>query len=198
LLLPIVPTIVTAASGGLLANNINDMDKAIIIIIISYIMMGMGLLLALSIIAIYIYRIFAHRLSPLGQGTYGFIQIGSACQKVIGDNKYISNLVSFAYSMSFIIALTLWGYALWYLIFAIFSIGLSIKQKIPFNIGWWSLTFPIGVFTAATLNIGEILNSKVLLILSSIITVCLVIIWLFLIIKTCLNCRRNTTNPPNE
>jgi C4-dicarboxylate transporter/malic acid transport protein len=194
-LLPIVPAVVTAASGGLLANHI-DVERGLIILIISYVMMGMGLLLALSIIVIYFYRLAVHKLppkeviissflplGPLGQGAYGMIQIGSAAQRILGD-KYIQGLGDTAYAVGFIMALLLWGYGLWYLCVAVFSVGITVKQKIPFNMGWWGLTFPLGVFTAATLSIGDILDSMFFNVLAAIFTCILVVIWLAVILKT--------------
>ncbi|EIE84854.1 hypothetical protein RO3G_09564 [Rhizopus delemar RA 99-880] len=194
-LLPIVPAVVTAASGGLLCHYL-DQTKALVILIISYITMGVGLLLALSIIVIYFYRLAIHKLppkeviisaflplGPLGQGAYGMIQLGSGAQLILGD-RYISSLGNTAYGTGFIIALLLWGYGLWYLVIAICSVGITLKQKIPFNMGWWGLTFPLGVYTAATLAIAKILDSMFFYVLTSIFTCSLVILWIIVAIKT--------------
>lgn len=194
-LLPIVPAVVTAASGGLLCHYL-DQTKALVILIISYITMGVGLLLALSIIVIYFYRLAIHKLppkeviisaflplGPLGQGAYGMIQLGSGAQLILGD-RYISGLGNTAYGTGFIIALLLWGYGLWYLVIAICSVGITLKQKIPFNMGWWGLTFPLGVYTAATLAIAKILDSMFFYVLTSIFTCSLVILWIIVAIKT--------------
>jgi C4-dicarboxylate transporter/malic acid transport protein len=195
-LLPIVPAIVTSASGGLLAQHMHHDEHAFIVLITSYVMMGMGLLLALSITVIYVYRLAIHKLppreviissflplGPLGQGSYGMIQLGIAAQTVFGD-RYIVGLGTVAQGTGFISALFLWGYGAWYLCVATFSVGITVKQKIPFNLGWWGLIFPSGVFTAATLSIGTILGSNFFLVLAAIFTCILVIIWLAVITKT--------------
>ncbi|KAI9336895.1 voltage-dependent anion channel [Pilaira anomala] len=194
-LLPIVPAVVHGSSGGLLANYIDE-QRGLVILIISYIMMGMGLSLALSIMVIYFYRLAVHNLppkeviissflplGPLGQGAYGMIQMGSAGKRLFGD-KYIVGLGDTAYSVGFLAALILWGYGAWYFIVAVFSVGNTAKQRIPFNIGWWGLTFPIGVFTAATFSIADILNSMFFNVLGSIFTCSLVVIWLAVTAKT--------------
>jgi tellurite resistance protein TehA-like permease len=62
-LLPIVPAVVHSASGGLLANHIDE-NRAFVVLIISYLLMGMGILLAISIIVIYFYRLAVHKLPP--------------------------------------------------------------------------------------------------------------------------------------
>lgn len=194
-LLPIVPAVVTSASGGLLANHIDE-NRGFIVLIISYITMGMGLCLALSIISIYFYRLAVHNLppkeviissflplGPLGQGAYGMIQLGSAAQRLFGD-KYIMGLGNTAYGAGFIAALILWGYGFWYLCVAVFSVGNTVKQRIPFNMGWWGLTFPLGVFTAATVSIGNVLDSMFFLVLGAMLTCILVVIWLAVTAKT--------------
>lgn len=195
-LLPIVPAVVTAASGGLLANHLVDLHSALVVLLISYILMGMGLMLALSIIVIYFYRLAVHKLppkeviissflplGPLGQGAYGMIQLGSAGQRVFGD-RFIQGLGNTAYGVGFIMALILWGYGLWYLCVAVYSVGTTIKYKIPFNMGWWGLTFPLGVFTAATLSIGTVLQSMFFQVLAAVFTCILVLIWLAVVAKT--------------
>ncbi|CAO3652935.1 unnamed protein product [Mucor hiemalis] len=194
-LLPIVPAVVTSSSGGLLANHIDE-GRALVVLLISYVMMGMGLLLALSIIVIYFYRLAVHKLppkeviissflplGPLGQGAYGMIQMGSAGKRLFGD-KYIHGLGDTAYGLGFLFALFLWGYGLWYLCVAVFSVGITVKQKIPFNMGWWGLTFPLGVYTAATISIGNVLDSMFFHVLGAIFVCILVLIWLAVIAKT--------------
>lgn len=199
-ILPVIPGVFIAASGGLLVNNIDDTQKAIVIIIISYMSMGASLALGFTITIICFYRLSIYKLPakevvltafiPLGafgQSAYGILELGSACEKVIGDN-YIVGLGSTAYGMSLIISFMLWGYALWFLIMAISFIGAYIwfkhKQILPFNMTWWALIFPLGSFTAATIAIGNTLNSLVFHILATIFTVILIITWIIVSIKT--------------
>jgi C4-dicarboxylate transporter/malic acid transport protein len=196
-LLPIVPAIVTAAAGGLLANHIQGEQRALVVLLISYVLMGMGLILAMMIVGIYFYRLSVHKLpakevifssfiplGPLGQGSYGMIQIGSASQRLFGD-KFITGLGSTAYGMGFLVALLLWGCGVWFLIVAIFSVMITVKKHgIPFNMGWWGLAFPFGAFIAATLSISIVLESIFFQVLSTIFICMLVVIWLVIVLKT--------------
>lgn len=84
------------------------------------------------------------------------------------------------------VALTIWGFGLVWLIIAISSI-LNVRtrgEKIPFNMGWWGFTFPIGVFTSATLQFGTELDSVAFRVLGTIFTVTLVILWLTVAVGT--------------
>lgn len=84
------------------------------------------------------------------------------------------------------VALTIWGFGLVWLSIAIASI-LHIRKRgehIPFNMGWWGFTFPIGVFTSATVQFGAELDSPAFKVLGTIYTVTLVILWLTVAIAT--------------
>lgn len=50
--------------------------------------------------------------------------------------------------------------------------------------GWWGFTFPIGVFTSATLQFGTELDSVAFKVLGTIFTVCLVLLWIVVAVGT--------------
>lgn len=82
--------------------------------------------------------------------------------------------------------MTIWGFGFVWLLIAIASI-LNIRtrgERIPFNMGWWGFTFPIGVFTSATLQFGTELDSVAFKVLGTIFTVTLVILWLTVAVGT--------------
>jgi tellurite resistance protein TehA-like permease len=65
---------------------------------------------------------------------------------------------SIVYVLGFFIALMMWGFGLIWLCFALFTIYQS--RPFPFNMGWWGFTFPLGVFSASTIQIGLEMESK--------------------------------------
>jgi tellurite resistance protein TehA-like permease len=83
-LLPIVPTIVVAASGGLIAEVLGNNFYCLITIILSYVLWGIGVPMSLMVLVIYLYRLSIHQLperevivsvflplGPIGQGAFG-------------------------------------------------------------------------------------------------------------------------------
>lgn len=87
-LLPVVPTVVAAASGGLVATVIHP---ALTVLIVSYMLWGMGMGMSFLILALYFHRLTIYHLpdaevivsaflplGPLGQGTFGIIQLSQA------------------------------------------------------------------------------------------------------------------------
>jgi tellurite resistance protein TehA-like permease len=57
-----------------------------------------------------------------------------------------------AYALGFLLALIMWGFGLVWLCFALATIYGS--RPFPFNMGWWGFTFPLGVFSACTIQLG--------------------------------------------
>jgi len=58
-----------------------------------------------------------------------------------------------AYILGFFLALLMWAFGLMWLAFALCTIYLS--RPFPFNMGWWGFTFPLGVFSASTMQLGK-------------------------------------------
>ncbi|KAK2764412.1 Plasma membrane sulfite pump involved in sulfite metabolism [Arachnomyces sp. PD_36] len=83
-LLPIVTTVVAAATGSNVADVLDNPYHALWVIIVSYVLWGIGVPLAMMVLVIYFQRLALHKLpprevivsmflpmGPLGQGGYG-------------------------------------------------------------------------------------------------------------------------------
>lgn len=171
-LLPIVSTIVAAASGSIVASVLENQQHALWTIIISYILWGTGVPLAMMVLVMYFHRLTIHKippkevivsvflpLGPLGQGSFGIMQLGKEAMRVFPNTNSLPGEVSagpILYVFGFVIGLIMWGFGLVWLFFALASIT---RSKFPFNMGWWGFTFPLGVFTVATTTIAKELPS---------------------------------------
>lgn len=169
-LLPIVSCIVAAASGGVVAAALPDADHAVITVITSYVLWGMGVPLAMVVLTMYFHRLAIHKLppsevivsvflplGPMGQGGYGIMQLGKVAAEVFPQTKTLHPMAGeMLYVLGWLIAMVLWGFGLVWLFFAVASIA---RSRFPFNMGWWGFTFPIGVFAMATISIAEQLPS---------------------------------------
>lgn len=169
-LLPIVSCIVAAASGGVVAAALPNPEHAVITIIASYVLWGMGVPLAMVVLTMYFHRLAIHKLppsevivsvflplGPMGQGGYGIMQLGKAAAEVFPQTETLHPMAGeMLYVLGWLVAIVLWGFGLVWLFFAVASIA---RSRFPFNMGWWGFTFPIGVFTMATISIAEELPS---------------------------------------
>jgi len=194
-LLPIVASEVTASAGGMLAPYFaNPMAETILMV--SYILWAFSVPLALSVLVILFLRLVTHKLpdkamavtswltlGPLGTGALGLLLLGHAAEKVlVGTN--LENIATFLSNFGVIAGLILWGYGLWWYVMAWIITLKFFKDGLPFNMGWWGFTFPVGVFTAATLQLWQATGYDIFKYFSIILSIQLAIFWILVFTKT--------------
>ncbi|KAI1081333.1 voltage-dependent anion channel [Whalleya microplaca] len=202
LLLPVVPAVVAAASGGIVAEALPSIDHAVATLIVSYLLWGLGGSFSLLILAMYFQRLNLHSVppkeaivsmflpvGPLGQGGFGIQQLGKVALKVLPKSQVLGPLaqdsfrgVEILYVLGVFAALIMWGFAVGWLAFAIISIATT--PRFPFNMGWWGFTFPLGVFTTCTSSLGENLSSPAFKILTMIFSCSVFALWLLVAVRT--------------
>ena len=196
-LLPVVPAIVVSVTGALVA-QVSSPDTAAIIIVTSYILWGMGIALAIIILTLYFHRLAIHclpnsevivsafvPLGPLGQGTYGILQLAVACEAAHLPVLAGPNAVQVIRTISIVTALVMWGFGLWWLVHGATSVWIrAVWGNLKVTMAFWGLIFPLGVFTAATGQISVMLTSKFFSYLASVFLVLLTSLWLFCAFKT--------------
>lgn len=194
-LLPIVSTIVAAATGGIVAEVLPNPQHALWTIIVSYILWGTGFPLAMVVLVMYFHRLTIHHipprevivsvflpLGPIGQGSFALMQLGKVALKTFPVTKtFADDTGRFFYNLGNYAALIIWGYGLVWLFFALVSIS---RSKFPFNMGWWGFTFPLGVYTVATTTLAKDLPSLFFKVLGTIFSVVVVLLWLIVSLKT--------------
>jgi tellurite resistance protein TehA-like permease len=181
-LLPIVAPIVAAATGGIVAEQLPNPQHALWTVIVSYILWGTGVPLAMAVLVIYFQRLTVHKLpprevivsvflplGPMGQGGFGIMQLGKVALEIFSKTHTLDAANGHAgeilYVMGWLVALVMWGFGLVWLFFAIASIS---RSRFPFNMGWWGFTFPLGVFAVSTTTLGKEIPSKFLSILGTV------------------------------
>ncbi|KAJ5167675.1 uncharacterized protein N7482_003269 [Penicillium canariense] len=188
-LLPVVSCIVAAASGAIVADVLPDAQLALATILASYVLWGMGVPLALMIICIYLQRLMFYKLppkallvsvflplGPLGQGGFGIQKLGKSAQTIFPQTNTLSTSTGeILYGMGFLIGILLWAFGIVWLSFAVAT--LVKARTFPFNMGWWALTFPLGVFTTCTCTMGQELPSRFFAVLGTIFSVVIVLLW---------------------
>lgn len=111
------------------------------------------------------------------------LNLGRAClerlPKATDDGPFDPRTL---YSMGFIVALVMWSYGLLWFALALASIWKA--HPIPFNMGWWGFTFPLGVYALSTILIGEELPSEFFRVLGTIFAVAVVLLWFLIAVRT--------------
>ncbi|KAI0477352.1 voltage-dependent anion channel [Xylariaceae sp. FL0804] len=208
LLLPIVPAVVAAGTGGLVAGALAALprvDHASATLVVSYLLLGLGEAFSLLVMALYFIRLHLHSIppkevivsvflpvGPLGQGGFAAQQLGAVALRVLPRTRAFPPLAGAGgdpyrgadvlYVLGVVAALVMWGFAAGWLVFAVISIAKT--TPFPFNMGWWGFTFPIGVFATCTILLGKDLDSMAFNVLAMIFSASVFLLWLLVGIRT--------------
>lgn len=163
-LLPIVAPEVAAAAAGVLAPHLEP-EAARQVLVTGYLLWGVSLSLAFSLITLVLLRLVLHKLpgsefaatswlpvGPLATGCLGLLSLGKAMPAAFAGTA-LTGVADLARDVGLIGSLLLWGAALWWLVMALFCTRRHLRQDMRFNLGWWGFTFPLAVFTLATFEL---------------------------------------------
>jgi tellurite resistance protein TehA-like permease len=140
----------------------------------SYAMWGIGFPFANTILVLYFLRLLVYKvplsstltkwpnradimtillpIGPLGQGSFAIMNLGTmakkvhSCSRILMQAEFISSeKADIFYSASLVLGLIIWGWALVWIFMAFTGTIIKLRDgKIPFNLGWWATTFPLG------------------------------------------------------
>lgn len=206
-LLPVVPAIVAAAAGSVVAAVVRT-DHAVTVIAVCYMLLGMGMGTALLITVLYFHRLTVYHLpdsevivsaflplGPVGQGAYAFIRLAQASKKASAATGFLgsANANEVVFVMSTILALMLWGMGLWWLFHGMYSVVVRrLHGRLRFNMGFWGFIFPLGVFNSATYALSEAMPSMFLGYLAMVFLVALILLYVWVVIGTLYNTYKGT------
>jgi tellurite resistance protein TehA-like permease len=186
-LLPIAATVVAAGIGAKTAAVLDDPHMVQGVVLTCYVLWGISIPFAYMVFVLYYHRLVLHKLPsrevvvsaflPLGPCGYSatmyvsvymlfadlliwtrLILLGKVSRNVLPKTGILDPMAGqIAYVTGFFVALIIWGFGLLWFCFALVAIYRS--RPFPFNMGWWGFTFPLGVYSACTMQIGIELNS---------------------------------------
>jgi len=195
-LLPMVAAEVAAASGGLLAPHMADPHAQLVVLITSYVLWALSVPIALSVIVVLVLRLAIHKLphismastswlalGPIGTGALGLMTLGQDAPAIFSIND-LGQLGAVASGLGVIGGLLLWGYGLWWFSIATLVTLRYSREGLPFNLGWWGYTFPLGVYSLATLKLGTLLPLNIITLFGTGLVVVLIIVWMIVAART--------------
>ena len=178
LLLPIVPAVVASSTGGIVAEVLPNKSHAFTTLVASYVLWGIGESFSACVLALYFHRLTIHSLpprevivsvflpiGPLGQGGFGIQKLGEVALAVLPETQAFAafsdgagKAAEILYVLGVFMGIMLWGFGLVWLSFALISIVRT--RSIPFNMGWWGFTFPLGVLATCTGSLARNLDGE--------------------------------------
>ena len=195
-LLPVVAAEVAAASGGLLAPHLADAHSQLVMLVTSYVLWAFSLPVAFSILTILLLRMALHKLphenmaasswlalGPIGTGALGMLLLGADAPAIFAANG-LPGMGEIAAGLGLVAGITLWGFGLWWMLMAVLITVRYLRAGIPFNLGWWGFTFPLGVYSLATLKLGSTLNLTFFSVFGGVLVAMLAVMWLIVSKRT--------------
>ncbi len=196
-LLPVVAAEVAAASGALLAAHL-PASEAFAIVVVGYALWGFSVPLAMSLLVILLLRLALHKLperdmaasgwlalGPIGTGALGLLLLGAAAPRAFAAAG-LSGAGDVAYGCGLLGGAALWGYGLWWFMLALLKTAFYMRRGMPFNMGWWGFTFPLAVYTLATLALANATHLASLSVIGAVFVLCLAAFWLIVAVRTAL------------
>lgn len=160
------------------------------IIVLSFAVWGAGFFAYIFVNAAVTHRYFFHEmpvnqmtpsvwvgLGPLGAGAAGLLSLSRAAQTF----PTLKPLADFGSGFS----LLLWGFGvIWYLVSLVLTLRKAVFENIPYTMGWWAFTFPLGAYTLATRLLYTQTGVAALSVIYWILLVNLLVFWVITAYRT--------------
>jgi C4-dicarboxylate transporter/malic acid transport protein len=187
---PVVTIIIPMALVPLMPHV--EASTARLFLMLGYAFYGMGFLLFLLVLGLLHDRLVLHPLppapmapslwiglGPVGVGVLALLALAHAGTSVFGASAGTITAVSQ------LAATGLWGFGVWWLASAIALLIRYLRAgALPYSLGWWAFTFPLGAFTVATLTLGRAWDTSVIEGFAVLLYLTLVAFWLLVVTGT--------------
>jgi C4-dicarboxylate transporter/malic acid transport protein len=161
-LMPVVPPMVSAATGALLIPHMAPGTGRQTMLYGCYAMFGLSLVASLIIITMVWSRLAHFGTSGTARVPTLWIVLGPLGQSItaaglLGNNAALAVEPRLADGMSvfaILYGIPVWGFAVLWISLAMALTIRTLRRGMPFALTWWSLTFPVGTFVTGTTQLA--------------------------------------------
>ncbi|BBY40745.1 C4-dicarboxylate ABC transporter [Mycobacterium mantenii] len=191
-LMPVVPPMVTAATGALLLPHMAAGTGRTTMLYGCYAMFGLSVVASLNIIAMIWSRLTLYGtsgsarvptlwivLGPLGQSITAAGLLGANAALAV-DPELAEDLNAFA----ILYGVPVWGFAVLWIALASALTVRTLRRGMPFALTWWSLTFPVGTFVTGTSQLAGHTHLPAFRLAAAIAYAGLLFTWLLVTVRT--------------
>lgn len=208
-LMPVVPPMVSAATGALLLPHMPPGTGRETMLYGCYAMFGLSLIASLNIIAMIWSRLVLYGtsgsarvptlwivLGPLGQSITAAGLLGTAAATGAVDHQLAGAMNDFAV----IFGVPVWGFAVLWIALAASLTVRTLRRGMPFALTWWSLTFPVGTFVTGTSQLAAHTHLPAFRVAGAVAYVGLLLTWILVTARTTRGSLRGNllTVPPSS
>jgi C4-dicarboxylate transporter/malic acid transport protein len=161
-LMPVVPPMVSAATGALLIPHVPAGTGRATLLYGCYAMFGLSLIASLIIITLIWSRLAHYGTSGTTRVPTLWIVLGPLGQSItaaglLGTNAALAVRPELAGGMgvfAVLFGVPVWGFAVLWIGLATALTVRTLRRGMPFALTWWSLTFPVGTFVTGTTQLA--------------------------------------------
>jgi C4-dicarboxylate transporter/malic acid transport protein len=185
-LMPVVPPMVSAATGAALITHLPAGQAQLTLLLACYAMFGLSLLASIIVITLVWARLAYHGPGPAETIPTLWIILGPLGQSITAANL-LANVAPHAiprpYStamqaMGVLYGVPIWGFAMLWLALASAITLRAARAHLPFTLGWWSFTFPVGTVVTGTSELALHTHADFLIWASVALCALLITAWL--------------------
>ena len=161
-LMPIVPPMVSAATGALLIPYVASAAARATLLYGCYALFGMSLVAAFIVITQIWSRLAHYGSSNSARVPTLWIVLGPLGQSItaagnLGAQAHLAVAAPLAQGMrvfAVMFGVPVWGFAMLWGALAVALTLRTIRKRLPFSLTWWSFTFPVGVTVTGTIRLA--------------------------------------------
>lgn len=191
-LMPVVPPMVSAATGALLVPHLPQGQARESLLLFCYACFGLALLASGVVIALIWHRLLRYGAGPAAAVPTLFIVLGPLGQSITAAHHLgllAPGVVPAPYgtafeSLTLVYGIPTWGFAmLWLSVAALIALR-TARGGMPFGLTWWSFTFPVATVVTGTSGLADATGLAVLEVLAGALFAALVVAWVAVAVRT--------------
>ncbi|MET0854994.1 MAG: TDT family transporter [Microterricola sp.] len=191
-LMPVVPPMVSAATGSLLLPHVPAGQPRLTLLLACYAMFGLSLIASLIVITLIWARLSRHKLGPAAMVPTLWIVLGPLGQSItaanlLGGNAHLVVPPPWSTALELfgvLVGVPVLGFALLWAVLALAVTVRTARARLPFSLTWWSFTFPLGTCVTGVSGLALHTGSLALQVLAVLLFVGLVTAWLIVAART--------------
>ncbi|RLV47760.1 C4-dicarboxylate ABC transporter [Nocardioides mangrovicus] len=194
-LMPVVPPMVSAATGALLVPHLPAGQPRETMLLTCYMFFGLTLMVSFVMIAFIWKRLLRHGPGPAGAVPTIWIVLGPVGQSITAAHhlgQVAPTIVPGVYGKGFqgltlVFGIPMWGFAMMWLSLALLLTLRTARDAhhgLPFTLTWWSFTFPLGTVVTGTSALAVVTGLDLLKVAAVILFAGLALAWVTVFVLT--------------
>jgi C4-dicarboxylate transporter/malic acid transport protein len=199
-LMPVVPPMVSAATGALLIPHLPAGQPRLTLLLACYAMFGISLIASVVVMTQLWQRLVRHSVGPAAMVPTLWIVLGPLGQSItaaslLGAAARLA--LPFPYGAAFqafgvVYGVPVWGFAVLWAALATAITARAARAHLPFSLTWWSFTFPLGTLVTGTTGLALHTGSVVFHWAAAGLYLVLVTAWIVVSVRTVAGTWRGT------